>query len=195
MSLKLLFGIIATILAIVCFLPYLRDIVAKKTTPHIYSWLVWSILQTVGVIAIFQGGGQFGSLGLAVGLLFCISIFLLSFKYGTKNITKFDTLCLIGSMIAIVIWLIQRDHTLSVILITIIDFVAFLPTYRKGYAEPRSETSTTYLLSAISNVFALLALAQYSLTTSLYIVSLVASNSGIVLILLIRRKTLRVHHA
>ncbi|MFA6042341.1 MAG: hypothetical protein WCV85_02230 [Patescibacteria group bacterium] len=191
MNLKLIFGIISTVFAIVCFLPYFKDIFAKKTKPHIYSWLVWSILQSVGVVAIVRGGGHFGALGLAVGALFCISIFFLSFKYGTKNITRFDTLCLIGSIATIIVWLLQHNPTLSVILVTLIDFVAFLPTYRKGYVDPNSETVPTYLLSAISNVFALLAIASYSLVTSLYVSSLVVSNGIIVLILILRKKYLR----
>jgi len=191
MDSKLIFAIISTALAIVCFFPYIRDILAKKTTPHIYSWLVWSILQSAGVVAMIIGGAQFGALGLAVGALFCISIFILSFKFGTKNITKFDTICLLGAIIAIVIWLIQDDPTLSVILITLIDFVAFLPTYRKGYLEPNSETISTYLLSSFSNAFALLAMANYSLVTSFYVSSLVLTNGVIVIILITRRRVVR----
>jgi hypothetical protein len=190
MNLKLFFGILSTILALACFFPYIRDILRKKTFPHIYSWLVWSILQSVGAAAMIRGGASFGALSLAAGSLFCISIFLFSFKYGTKNITKFDTLCLIGAIITMFVWLWQRNPLLSVILVTIIDITAFLPTYRKGYADPRSETVSTYFLSAISNIFALLAVAHYSISTTLYLSGLLVTNSLLVLVLISRRKTL-----
>ncbi len=190
MDFKLIFGLISMALAIVSFFPYIRDILLKKTQPHIYSWLVWSILQSVGVIAMFIGGAKFGSLGLAVGALFCISIFFLCFKYGTKNITIFDSLCLSAAIIVIFVWLFQKDPTLSVILITLIDFMAFLPTYRKGFTEPKTETISTYLISAISNFFALFAVENYSIVTSLYITSLVITNIILVLILVFRRKIL-----
>lgn len=91
MDFKIILGVLATILGIISFLPYLRDILNKKTKPHVYSWLVWTIIQTVGVLAMIKGGASFGALALAVGSLFCITIFLLAFKYGTRNITKFDT--------------------------------------------------------------------------------------------------------
>lgn len=188
MDYKMILGIVATILAIFAFLPYLRDILNRKTKPHIYSWLVWSIIQSVGVLAMIKGGASFGALGLGVGALFCISIFLLSFRYGTKNITTLDTVLLIAALFAIVIWLIQKDPLISVILVTLIDFVAFVPTYRKTYLAPHSETLSSYILDVISNLSAIAAIAVYSLTTTLYIGSLVVTNSVMVLILILRRK-------
>ncbi|HTW96559.1 MAG TPA: hypothetical protein VMD74_02785 [Candidatus Methylomirabilis sp.] len=188
MNLKLFFGIISTIIALVSFFPYLKDILGKKTFPHIYSWLVWSILQSVGAAAMLRGGASFGALSLAAGSLFCITIFFLSFKYGTKNITKFDTICLIGAIITIIVWLFQRNPLLSIILVTVIDIIAFMPTYRKGFADPGSETISTYFLSALANFFSLLAIANYSVITTLYLSGLLITNSLLVLILIIRRK-------
>ncbi len=184
---KEIFGIVAAIIGLVSFFPYLRDIFLRKTTPHIYSWLVWSILQTIGVVAMIMGHAGFGSLGLLAGGLVSISVSLLSFRYGTKNITKFDTVCLVGALLTVLIYFLQKDALTAVILITVIDFIGFLPTYRKGYFEPRSETVTLYLLSAISNVCALFAIENYSLVTTLYIGSLVVTNLIIVSILSFRR--------
>ena len=187
MSLKFIFGLLSSVIAIVSFLPYIKDIFSKRTKPHIYSWLVWSILQTTGVIAAFVGGAQYGMLGLATGALFCIFIFFLSIRYGTKNITRFDTICLIGALLAIFLWILQKNPLFSVILITLIDFMGFIPTYRKGYIDPRSETASLYLLSAISNLCGLLAIGNYTIITTLYIASLVVTNIVFVLILLTRR--------
>ena len=185
---KPIFGILAGILSVVCYIPYLRDIFQKKTTPHSYSWLIWSILQAVGVVAIIVGqGGYFSILGIAVGAFFCLIVFLLSLKFGTKNITKLDTASLIGAFIAIEIWIFTKDPLYSVILISVIDFLGYIPTMRKGYEEPYTETLSTYVASAVSLALALLALTTYSLTTTLYLATLVFSNSLFVLILLYRR--------
>jgi hypothetical protein len=187
MDIKITAAIITSLLSIICFLPYLRDIFNKKSTPHIYSWLVWSILQAEGTIAIIVGHGSYGALGIGIGTLFCSLIFFLSFKYGTKNITRFDKICLAGSILSVVLWIFTKDPTLAVILISVIDFMAFMPTYRKGYEEPLTETVSTYLLSSISSIFALVALTDYSVATSLYLVSLVLSNGIFVIILIYRR--------
>ncbi|MFA6308117.1 MAG: hypothetical protein WCS88_00090 [Patescibacteria group bacterium] len=190
MNFKLIFGILATVLGIISFWPYLKDILHKKTKPHVYSWLVWTIIQTVGVLAMIKGGASFGALGLAVGTLFCITIFLLAFKYGTRNITKLDTFLLISALIIIVFWLIQKDPLISVILVTIIDTIAFMPTYRKTYLAPYTETLSAYYLLASANLLSIFAIADYSLTTTLYISTLVVTDTIMIFLLIFRRNVI-----
>lgn len=187
---KLIAAVITSVLSVVCFLPYLKDIFKSKSKPHIYSWLVWSILQGEGTVAIILGHGGYGALGIGIGTFFCVLIFVLSFTYGTKNITRFDGICLAAALVSIVIWSLTKNPLLAVILISTIDFLAFLPTYRKGYEEPYTETVSTYLFSSVSSIFAVIALSNYSIVTVLYIASLAASNGLFVLILLYKRSLL-----
>lgn len=189
MDFKLIFGLLATILSIFAFLPYLRDIFKNKTKPHLYSWLVWSIIQTVGVLAMIKGGAEFGSWGLAIGCLFCILIFLLSFKYGTKNITKLDTVLLVSALIIIFVWIFEEDPLWSVILITMIDLIGFIPTYRKTYLAPHTETLDIYVLDVFSYGAAIVAIANYSLATTLYVSSLVLTNAVMAVIIILRRRS------
>src|SRR6185312_6212480 len=100
--------------------------------PHMYTWLIWGLLQMVGASAIFKGGAGYGAWSLAVGGLFCLSIFVLSFKYGTKNIKRVDAYCLAGALVALVAYIFVHDPIYSVLLVVSIDFVAYLPTLRKG---------------------------------------------------------------
>jgi len=188
MNYKIIFGFLSTILAVLSFLPYLKDIFAQKTKPHIYSWLIWSILQTTGVLAMIAGHAGWGALGLGVGSFFCIFIFFISFKYGTKDITTSDTICLVGTICAILVWVFLKDPLFSVILVTIIDFAGFIPTYRKSYVNPQSETISLYALSAVSNLLNFLAIGNYSVTTALYVTSLVITNAVCVFILVARRR-------
>lgn len=191
MTIKILFGLLAPLVAFISFFPYIKDVLARKTTPHIYSWLIWAILQTMATIAILKTNSLWSASGVAMLGLVSIIVFLLSFKYGTKNITLFDTLCLLGALIAITFWIFAHNVTLSMILITIIDFMAFLPTYRKGYEEPHSETIFLYICSAFSNLFSLLSITRYSIESSLYVASLVIANVIFVAIVLTRRNTLK----
>ncbi|VVB73532.1 Uncharacterised protein [uncultured archaeon] len=175
--LKLILAIVSAIVGTISFLPYIRDIFLKKTKPHSYSWLIWTILQATGVVAMLSGGAGLGVVALSVGVAFCGFIFLLSLRYGTKNITRFDTLCFIGALLATGFYVFLNDALLSVVLVTFIDFVAFLPTLRKAYEEPYTETFSTFLLSGIANLLALGALDVFSVTTALYPASLVITNS------------------
>jgi len=88
MDIKILFAVIATVLGILAFLPYFRDMFKLRTKPHTYTWLIWTLTQGTAVVAIWVGGGGWGALSLTVGLLLVFGVFLFSFKYRTKNITK-----------------------------------------------------------------------------------------------------------
>lgn len=187
---KLLFGVLSSVLSVIVFIPYYRDILRRKTQPHMYSWLVWGILQITGALAILKGGAGYGSWWLVVGAFFCLGIFVLSFKFGTKNVKRFDLYCLIAAVIAFAAYLFVQDPLYSVILVVIIDTVGFFPTFRKGYEEPHTETASLYVLSATTNLIGLLALQQYSLTTALYTSVLFVTNSIMSIILISRRRTM-----
>jgi hypothetical protein len=187
MEFKLFFGIVSSIVAIVCFIPYLRDIFRKQTQPHAYSWLIWTILQTVGVAAQIKDGAGYGAWALAVGAVFCFAIFILSLKYGTKNVTKFDGACLFASLIAILFYVTLENPLWAIISVVIVDFVGFLPTFRKGWEEPTTETPSTFGLSAFANILSLIALQNYTITTVLYIASLLVANSSFVIMILFRK--------
>lgn len=191
MDYKLILGITSSILAILLFIPYLQDIFKGKTQPHIYTWLIWTILQAIGVVASLRGGAGYGSWALAVGAVFCGIIFLLSFKYGTKNIQKIDTVCLCLALVACVIYLLVNDPLYSVLIVTATDAIGYYPTMRKAYQEPYSETISTYGLSAFVNLLSIFALSSYNLTTVTYIGSLVLSNSILVTITLYSRSRLQ----
>lgn len=191
MAIKIIFGILAPLVAFISFFPYIKDVLAKKTTPHMYSWLIWAILQASATLAILRTNSFWSAFGVATLGVVSVIVFLLSFRYGTKNITIFDTVCLLGAFVAIAFWVFADDVILSMILISIIDFIAFLPTYRKGYEEPYSETIFLYVCSALSNLFSLISITHYSIDSSLYVASLVITNIIFVAIVITRRNTLK----
>ncbi len=192
MDIKFFFGVASGILAVISFIPYLLDVLRGKTKPHSYTWLIWSIIQTTGTIAIFLNNGGWGALNLAVGSLLCVLIFALSLKYGTKNITRFDTALLIGALLAIAVWIFTKNALYSVILVSVIDFTGYLPTARKGYEEPHTETISLYVMNAMTDILGLLALSTYSATTVLYLATLLFANSSLVALLTLRRRQIPV---
>ena len=169
MDIRLLFASVSSIISIVCFLPYLRDIFRGTTKPHSYTWFIWAALQTIVAQAMWSGGAGIAIASSVIGAVLCGFIFVLSLRYGTKNITRFDTICLIGALGAMATYLVLHDALLSVIFATFTDLIGTLPTIRKAYQEPRSETASTHLLSSGAGAFALLALATFSVTTTLYV--------------------------
>ena len=169
MTIHILFASISSIISILCFVPYLRDILRGTTRPHSYTWFIWAALQAIVAQAMWSGGAGIAIASSVIGAVLCAIIFLLSLRYGTKHITTFDTACFIGALGAMAAYLLFHDALLSVVFATLTDLIGTLPTLRKAYQEPRTETASTHLLSSGAGAFALLALATFSLTTMLYI--------------------------
>ena len=101
MDFKFITASIASLLMIMAYIPYFKDIFAHKTKPHMFTWLIWGITQGTATVALLYGGGKFGSFSLIMGTILVTIIFLLSFKYGTKDITNSDKFVLI---LALIVW-------------------------------------------------------------------------------------------
>ena len=120
----------------------------------------------------------------------CFLIAGLSFFKGTFDPTRSDWGTFIAALAAIPLWLATDNPLYAVILITIIDALAFWPTIRKAYFYPREELMFTYTLSGLKFFIALLATQSFSLITVLYPASLVLMNWLFVAMVLARRRVL-----
>jgi hypothetical protein len=188
---KEIFVVIGVCLTILGYVPYFRDIFAGKTKPHAFTWLIWSALTAIAFFAQLSDGGGAGSTVLGLTAFVSFIIFIIALKVGRKNIALIDWVFLAGAIVSMAVWGLTDDPLWSVVLITVIDAVAFAPTFRKSYKDPYSETLVTYLFSGIKFIFAILALNNYSVTTVLYPLSLVLANGLFVWMLLVRRKTVK----
>lgn len=183
-DLKLVAGILGAVIGNAAFLPYLWDIFRRKTKPHAYTWLIWCLTQGTAVAGMWYGGGGLGALGLTIGVFFVGIVFLLSLKYGTRNITRSDTVILIAAIAAVLVWWQLDNPFLAIAMVTTIDVFGFIPTWRKSIAEPWSETVWSWTLFAIGNGFAIAGLLEYNWLTLTYIVAITISNIGVALICL-----------
>jgi len=188
MNLKIVLSIIAAFIGILAFFLYVKDIFSLKTKPHVYTWFIWAITQGTAVFGIWYGGGGWGALNLTVGTLFVIAVFLFSLKYGTKNITRSDTIILIAALSAIVVWWQLKQPLISVLMVSAIDVIGYVPSFRKSYQEPWNETLISWILFSASNVFAILALKEYNLLTVTYLIAITSASITLFLICYFRRK-------
>lgn len=190
MDVKVTLAVISIIMTLAGYFYYFRDIFKGKTKPHAYSWLVWALLTAIAFVGQLSDNGGPGAYvtGVTAGISFLI--FFLALKRGEKNITRSDKANLAAALLAIIPWLLTDNPVFSVILITIIDFLGFVPTIRKSWDKPYEETLIHYVFAGLKFVLAIIALDNYSLTTWLYPASLVAANLLFVIMLVIRRKQL-----
>ncbi len=170
MDLKVILGATAAILALVSSFLYIKDIFRGNTKPHIYTWLIWSIVTTIAFLGQWVSGGGPGSWATGVAALVTIFTLLLSLYggYGTKDITRFDTICLILAIVSILPWLLTKNVLWSVLLATLIDLIAFFPTMRKTWYAPRSESLGSMYVDAVKHSLSIVSMGNYSVITVIY---------------------------
>ena len=185
---KTILGVLAVIVALVSYVPYFKNLLSGKTKPHAFSWLVWGILNAIAFSGQIhdKGGAGAWSVGLTATVMFVI--FGISLVKGERDIRPFDWFCLGGAFVSLIPWLLTDNPLLSVVLITLIDALGFLPTVRKSYNKPHQETLITFALSTLKYALVVIALQNYTIVTTLFPLSLVIMNGLFVIMLLIRRK-------
>lgn len=188
MDAKELIGIITILLSIIGHAPYIIDTWKGKTKPHLFTWVTWSIIVAIAFLGQWVSGGGAGSWGTGVTGAMVVIIALLAIRKGTKDIARSDKIFFAAALIGIIPWIITKDPTLSIIVISVIDFCAYVPTIRKTINDPGSETLITYLLNLVRHPLSLFAISQYNLATVLYPAYLSAMSLIIVVIILRGRK-------
>lgn len=185
---KFAFATIATILIIIAYIPYFRDIFARKTKPHTYSWLVWLITQGTATTALIFGGGKSGGLSLIILTLIVLAVFLLSFKHGTRDISWSDKAVLTLALLAIVVWWQLDNPFLAVLMASAIDGAGYIPTIRKTLKDPWSETMFTWIVMVIAYLLTLAANSEYNFLTVTYLATISLANSIVIFICISGRR-------
>lgn len=183
-------GVLAVALTFVGYVPYIKDTIVGKTKPHIYSWFTWAFVTFIVFALQISGKGGAGAYTTLATAVLCLTIFLLGLKNGNKDITRFDTVTFIISLIATAVWIFAKQPIISTILIVTINTLANLPTIRKSWNDPHSETLFTWQMGAVRNFLGIIALQNYSILTWLYPVTNLIINIIESSVLVIRRKQL-----
>jgi len=191
-TLQQILGGIGVLVGLAGYVVYFRGIFQGKIKPHAFSWFVWAVITLIGFLAQVADGAGPGA--WVTGFTAAMSFILVVVGLGSSSralIEKSDIYFFVASLFAVPLWYFTGDPLWSVILITIIDAVAFIPTFRKAYIHTESESVFHASCAGIKFVFGIFALQHFSITTVLYPASLIVMNIGFVAMLVWRRHALK----
>lgn len=189
---KEIIGLIAVILTFAGYVPYMRDTIRGKTKPHIYTWFIWGFVTSIAFALQVKANAGPGAYVTLAAATVCFFIFFLGLRQpkAERDITTGDKLFLTGSFIALGLWLLADQPLLSVILLSTIDMLGFIPTIRKSWSKPHEETLSSYATNTVRFGLAIIALNHYTIITALYPITWIVANGVFSFFLLIRRKQL-----
>src|ERR1700722_1412247 len=88
-------GFASLLIAIVGYVPYVKNILKGNTKPHALSWLVWAVLSAIAFAVQLTHNAGAGAWLMGFTALVTFTIFLLSLRYGERNILIVDWLSLV----------------------------------------------------------------------------------------------------
>ena len=183
--------ILSVIISIGGSYAYIRDTLAGKTKPNRVSWSMWAIAPLIGTAAAISAGADFWATSriFLAGFL-PLLVFLASFlnKKGYWKLTLFDIACGSLSIIALIAWGIVKSPQLAILLVAIGDGFALLPTVRKAWKFPETETGITYMASLVSVILVIPSIPIWNIENSAFQIYLLAANT--ILLFAIYRKRL-----
>ena len=188
MDYKVVLAIIGIVIGFVSYAAYFRGIFFGRTKPHVFSWLVWAVINWTAFSAQFVSGGGAGAWITAANAALCTAVAVIALSRGEKNITKSDWISFFGALAGIIAWVLTKNPLTAVVLVSLVDVFAIIPTFRKAYHKPYEENAFAFGIDLIKFVLELFALKSFNLTTALFPIVILVNDSLLVSMILLRRR-------
>ncbi len=189
MQLKTFLGLLPLVLAVPSYFLYIKSIYRGETTPHMYSWLIWSVLAGIGFAGQVSGHAGPGSWNTGVTAVVCFIIFLIAIKKGERRLNKIDKILLVVAFCAIILRALTNNAETATLLATLAALVGFTLTFEKAYRRPEQENPATFFMNSLRNFISLFALNSITFLTFFYPFCMMLANASILAVLIVRRRS------
>lgn len=179
MAIDIFLVIISVCISIYGSYRYVYDTIRGTTRPNRISYGLWAIAPLIGVgAAISSGAGVLTTVRTFMAGFVPLIILIASFlnRSGYWKTTKFDYICGSFSLIALVLWLVIDLPIYAVLIAALADFFAAIPTIKKSWTNPESETGIAYITSLLSVVIILPTIKVFDIQNTAFQIYLIVVN-------------------
>jgi hypothetical protein len=181
---KIFIVLVASVLAVIGNISYFKDVLKGKIIPHPYTWFIWSIVSMTTFFGGLAKGAGLGVLPTGIAEVFTLFIFLFSIQYlfngKAGHIRRIDNYFLAFALLGLIPWAITHDPTISVVIMVLIDLIAFIPTLRKTWVKPNTEKPMLYSMNVSRHILTLFSLSAYNVATTLHSIVMICTNTVMV---------------
>lgn len=150
-------SISSALLLLVGYVLYYKKISSGDAQPNIASWLLFVVIIIINTASYGLMTGDWVKAYLTVtSLLAAIVILLNILKHGKFKWCIFDVIAFFAGIIAALMWWWFHSATYGNLILQVAIFVAFIPTLRSAWKEPRREPSLPWFVWSVSFVILLL---------------------------------------
>jgi hypothetical protein len=154
------FVFLAALLSLVGAWSYIRHTLQGTTSPNRVTWGLWAVEGILAfVVEIQQHVGLASVMTLMLGLVPLVVV-AASFKNPNSvwRIGKFDIFCGSISVAGLVFWCFINQPTVALVSFVAADQIAALPTLRKAWIAPQTESSRVFFMGFMNCGITLLTL-------------------------------------
>ncbi|MGA2122912.1 MAG: hypothetical protein ABSG58_00625 [Acidimicrobiales bacterium] len=167
---------------------YIRDTLKGETSPNRVTWSLWGIegVLTFGV-EVQQHVGLAAWMTLMLGLM-PIAVVLASFhnSHAVWRIGLFDIICGSFSVAGLILWALVREPTVALVIFVCADQLAALPTIRKSWLVPSSETPRAFAMGCLNCAITVLTLKHWTTAGVLFPGCIVVTDFFLTVIIVAR---------
>lgn len=172
---------------------YLWATARGKNRPNRVSFAMWALASFTAF------AGQLGenvslldsSITFFAGFL-PLSVLIVSFfnKNAYWKLRMFDYTCGLFSIFGLILWAITGDGLFAILFAILGDGFAYIPTIRKSYTHPGTETAHSYILNALGIGIFLLSVQNLTFSAFIFPFYILVLDSLVYTIIRVRRKQL-----
>lgn len=175
-------GIVAGVLGVSGYVPYIRDIVKMTTKPDRIAWLIWTFEYTVLFFAQLSAGAHHSLWIVGLQLAGVIVTFCLSLRFGLGTFTKQTLIFMAGVFAALLIWYSSQSAALAILILIAVEAAGVVLTMIKVYKYPGSETLSFWVLLGLAGMLGIPAVGFHAATILYaYPVSLIVMSGGVII--------------
>jgi hypothetical protein len=182
---------IAVLLNLIGSFWYIKDIILGTTRPNLVTWFIWMLAPFIGVFFQIKAGAGFSVLPIFMAgfISFLVIIISIVKKNSYWKINTFDLTCGVISFTALMLYIFTRNLNISILFAIMSDALAYIPTIKKSWSFPSTETGLMYTTGILSNVLGLLIIKTWTFPIYSFSVSIIILNF-VILFCLYRQKIL-----
>ncbi|KWI99906.1 hypothetical protein [Burkholderia stagnalis] len=185
-----IFGVVGSAVSLLAAIPYGLAIFRRAVRPHLFTWLIWSAVTAIAAAGQWAAGAGPSAWCTAAIAATCFLTFVASIFRGERGWTLSDWVFLGAAFSAIPVWVLTKDPTASICLVTLIELAGLGPTVRKTFRDPWSESLVYFALCVVKYALAVLALRTWSVAVALYPIVNIAASIGVCMLMIVRRRVL-----
>jgi hypothetical protein len=162
---------------------YIKETIKGNTKPNKVTWLLWSVAPLIATFAALADGVRWSVLPVFMSGFGPLLVLLASFvnKKSYWKLEKFDYLCGLCSVLALVLWGITKEPVIAIVFAIASDAFAAIPTLMKSWKYPETETVDAYTTGLFNSLTSFAAIKMWSFAEVAFPVYLCIVNSSLII--------------